>query len=256
MNIEQTIQHHKSFQDSGSVLLCQLIGGSKLYGLDTPESDIDYRGIFLATNKTYVTGFNTIESIVQQGEIDATYYELVKYLKLLRKSNTQVMEMLFAPTSSFTLMSDVFQDLRMHKYELINSDTLKASLKGYVFSEIRLATGERTGQLGGKRKQSLLKYGFSPKNFVQILRLCKVGIEFFNSGEYMVNVAEFDQKYHTMLMDIKLHPELYTCEYLKLLVDNEYKKLEQSIDNSKLNYKFNTDLAADICLAAQKAFSL
>ena len=251
-NIEKTILSHPSFIASESEIICQLIGGSILYGLNTPDSDVDYRGLFVAKNKKYIAGFETIESIVQSEEIDATYYELARYLKLLRKSNTQVLEILFAPTDSFTYMSDLFQKIRQHRYDFIDSNILKKSLQGYIYSEMRLATGERSGQLGGKRKEAVIKYGFSPKNFVQIFRLCKVGQHLFSTGQYIVNIQQSLPSYHEFLMDIKLHPEKYTCNQLKAEVESEYRRLLEAMDNSKIDYKFNVDLASEIVLESRK----
>lgn len=250
--MELSIENHEAFKNCEGKMICQLIGGSTLYGLNTPESDIDYRGLFVAKNKRYLANLDTIESIVQTGDIDSTYYEIIRYLKLLRKSNTQVLEILFAPDKAFTYKHPIFDDIVANAYNLIDTNTLKNSLKGYVFSEIRLAIGERTGQLGGKRKKSLETYGFSPKNFCQILRLCKVGIEFFTTGRYMVNVKEYDEKYWQKLMDIKTNPQYYTCEQLEIMVNEEFSRLERVMDSSKISYKFNPDIVADIILKAKE----
>ena len=249
--MNHSIEEHESYKNCKGKLLCELIGGSTLYGLNNKNSDIDYRGLFLATDKKYVTGFDNVESIVQTGEIDSCYYELSRYLKLLRKSNTQSLEILFAPESSFTFTTDIFQEIRENRFSLIDTKILKSSLKGYVFSEIRLATGARSGQLGGVRKAAVETYGFSPKNFTQILRLCKVGTIFFDQGEYMVKVKDFDEDYHNFLMEIKNNPENFTCEQLEKLVDEEFKKLELSMDNSKISFKFDVDLAADLVSKAR-----
>ena len=95
-----TIKQHPAFLNCDGKLLASIVGGSRLYGIHLPDSDYDERGLFVATNKKYITGFDTIESIVQTGDVDSTYYELVRYLKLLRKSNTQVLEIVFAPDDS------------------------------------------------------------------------------------------------------------------------------------------------------------
>jgi hypothetical protein len=246
-----TIKQHPTFLNCGGELLASLVAGSNLYGLNTEDSDVDERGLFLATDKKYITGFDTVESIVQTGDVDSTYYELVRYLKLLRKSNTQVLEIVFAPDTSLLHTTPIFEEIRKNKYNLIDTHILKASLKGYVFSEIRLATGERSGQLGGKRKAAVEKYGFSFKNFVQILRLCKVGQVFFTSGEYMVKVKDFDSDYHDMLMEIKTKPENFTKDGLSIIVDEEFKKLEKIMDDSKIVYNFDVELAADLVMKAR-----
>lgn len=246
-----SITTHPSYEKCNGRLLCELIGGSTLYGLNTPDSDIDYRGLFFASCEEYVAGFDSIESIVQTGEVDSAYYELTHYLKLLRKSNTQVLEILFAPDQAFTATTPLFKRIREYRYSLIDSHVLKGSLKGYVFSEMRLATGERSGRLGGKRKESVTQFGFSPKNFVQIMRLCRVGQRFFTDGNYMVNVKLSDPAFHEELMDIKTQPHKYTVDQLKSRVASEYDRLVEIMDKSEVNYSFNSKLAAELIMIAR-----
>lgn len=239
----------------GGKIIASLIGGSTLYGLNTPSSDVDYRGIYVATDKKYVAGFEKMDSVVMSphngDDIDATFYELGHYLKLLRKTNTQVMEMLFAPDSAFTYKHSLFDEIRMHPYRLIDSEKLKSSIQGYIHSELRLATGQRSGQLGGKRKADVEKYGFSPKNFTQIFRLLRVGIRFFDTGVYMVNVKEHSPTLHAWLMDVKSNPEKYTREQLQETVAMELEALEVAIKNSKVDLKFDIDFASDIILSSR-----
>jgi predicted nucleotidyltransferase len=248
----ENLKKNNTFIDCDGKMICSLIGGSYLYGLNNAQSDIDYRGIFVANNKKYLAGFENVDSIVTDNEIDSTYYEIGRFLKLMRKSNTQVMEILFAPDSAFEYKHPIFDRVRDNKYKLINSETLKNSLRGYIYAEMKLATGERTGQLGGKRKAALDKYKFSPKNFVQLLRLCRVGQIFFETGEYMVKVLDFDEKFHQVLMDIKNTPENYNLELLKAMVELEYEALNKIMDESMIRYVFDIDLASDIILEARK----
>jgi len=247
----ENLKKNNVFQDCNAKMICSLIGGSTLYGLNNESSDVDYRGVFVATDKKFLSGLLTVDSIVTDGEIDSTYHEISRFIQLTRKSNTQVMEILFAPEEYFEYIDPIFDKVRANKFSLIDTDVLKSSLRGYVHSEYRLATGERTGRLGGKRKNALELHGFSPKNFVQILRLCRVGQIFFESGEYMVRVSDFDQDFHNLLMDIKNYPIKYDCEQLKAMVDEEFKKLNNIIDNSKVSFKFDIDLAADIILESR-----
>lgn len=242
------ITKNESFIHCGGVILCELIGGSNLYGLNNKNSDIDYRGLFKYTTPTYVSGFNKIESIVLTKSVDATYYEILHFLKLLQKSNTQVLEILFAPEKAITKDSSFFKMLRYFKYSLINSEILKKSLLGYIYSEMRLATGERSGKLGGKRRATVDQFGFSPKNFVQLIRLCEVGCLFFKEGVYMVNVAEQDRDLHSYLMDIKNNPQNYKKEDLVGDVDERVQNLKNVMDKSKIKYKFDLNLASDLIL--------
>jgi hypothetical protein len=246
------IINHPAFKNCGGELLLDMVGGSRLYGLANENSDTDWRGLFAYTNVKYITGFENIESIVQHSdEIDSTHYEVAHFLKLMRKSNTQVMELAFAPESAIYVNSDIFERIRANRYSLIDSHILKNSLRGYVFSEIKLATGERSGRLGGKRKEAVEKYGFSFKNFCQLLRLCEVGKLFFTTGEYMVKVKDSNPAKHDLLMEIKTQPQNFTKDQLSKMVDDAFNDMNAVIENSIISFKFDVELAADIVREAR-----
>jgi hypothetical protein len=245
------ITEHSNFVKYDCYLLCELVGGSNLYGLATADSDVDYRGLFVARSPIHMSGLQTISNIVTVAPHDATYYEIGHYMSLLRKSNTQVMEILFAPNSAFKSRSQFMKLIYSHRYQLINSELLKKSLRGYVYDELRLATGERSGRLGGKRKEAVERYGFSPKNFVQILRLCEVGKHFFETGEYVVNATGFGVEFHRLLLDIKTNPENYTRDELEKMVAESFGELNRVMDSSKLHYEYDEKLAAELILEAR-----
>jgi len=225
-----------------------LVGGSKLYGLDTPESDTDYRGVYSTTDLQVAAGFKDHSSMVKTGEVDATFYELGHFLGLLKKTNTQVMEVLFAPRTAFSVLTHEFEWLRSKRYELFDSEKLKQSLLGYLHSETRLATGERRGQLGSLRKQKVETFGFSPKNFTQLLRLLFVGKYLYEHGEYVVRVSDVDSDYHALLMSVKTKPELYTKEDLVEMVESGKRELVKVMESSKFKTEFNADLASKFLL--------
>lgn len=254
MNLRNTsILEHQQYIESGAEMFCELIGGSKLYGLDTPDSDVDYRGVYVVNNPAHRVGLKSLDSIVQTGDVDSCYYEFRRFLDLLQKTNTQSLDMLCAPEDAYTVINmkhaAVFYAMRGNYKKLIDTDKLASSLKGYVFSEMRLATGERTGQLGSKRKQQLEQHGFSPKNFVQILRLCYTGKVFFETSKWIVNHTQTDELFMTGLRHIKMNPQEYTREDLTLMVEQAYADLLTAIENTTISYKFDVDFAASLYLS-------
>lgn len=199
--------------------IAKLLGGSHLYGLNTPESDIDERYIYAYDDVANIIGLDKNEHVdIREGGEDKLGYEVRRYLALLRKTNSQAVEFLYAPDSSFTILEPEFKLIRDNKHKLIDPHRFYSSLKGYIFSELRLATGERTGRLGGKRKEQLEKLGFSPKNFAHLLRLCFAGKTFFTHGEFPVCVKDHDSELHDELMRIKTKPEDFDKEYLVIEV--------------------------------------
>lgn len=249
------IKEQNSFKDCGGKLLVALIGGSRLYSLNTPDSDYDERGVFYATNPHYLAGLNKIESIVTTGDVDATYYEIVHFFSLLRKSNTQVLEILFAPNEAFTWLPDDFKEIRANGSELFCSETLKKSLQGYFYSEMNLATGKRTGKSGSKRKAHIETYGFSFKNFCQMIRICLLGINIFKHDEVIVDSRLYGPSQYDLLMEIKTQPQNFTKDQLVDIANGYFNKLLAAMDSSSVKHEFNKDLAAQLILEIKYNYS-
>lgn len=70
------------------------IHGSIAYGLNTPESDIDVRGITIPT-KEYFTGFNKKFNEYIISDPDCTIFNIVKFFNLSSQGNPNTLELLF-----------------------------------------------------------------------------------------------------------------------------------------------------------------
>jgi hypothetical protein len=229
--------------------LCKYAGGSTLYHLTTPESDYDERGVFMHTDPAYILGTKRYdEARTQNQDDDIVYKELSHFCGLLRKSNSEAMEVLFCDDSEFTQLEPEFKALRANAYSFVDSKNLFNCLRGYMKGELRLAIGERKGKLGGKRYAKLQEVGFSPKNFVQLLRLAKVGIEFFTNDRYVVDTRQFGDAYHQLLMAIKSTPENFNVDNLKSLVADYEAQLVDAFENREIDYKFDEDKCNEILL--------
>ena len=64
--------------------------GSWAYGLNTPESDVDTRAIFIP-NKEYILGNKKVEQY-ESGTQDFVAYALGKYIRLARDANPNIIE--------------------------------------------------------------------------------------------------------------------------------------------------------------------
>ena len=225
-------------------LLCKYLGGSHLYGLNHAGSDVDERGVFIHTDPLYVFGYSDKDNkTVQNDETDLVLHEFKQFLKLCAKSNTQTLECLFAPLEAFTELDQTFYDrVILNRKKLISTDVLYKSLCGYLHNERRLAIGERTGLLGGKRKAQLQKYGFSPKNIVHMIRLAESGRIFFETGDYMVRVEDFSHSLKDYLMQIKLYPESFDVNKLLNEADGYVQRMIMSYIDMPESRKLSPDL--------------
>jgi hypothetical protein len=119
-----------------NLILLDTVSGSRAYGLDTPESDTDTRGVFILPQDLYF-GFNYTEQ-VNSGRNDHTYYELSKYLKLLAKNNPSSIELLFAPQESIIYRHPLMERI---KPEQVLSRLCRDSFAGYAMSQVKRAKG-------------------------------------------------------------------------------------------------------------------
>lgn len=221
-----------------------------MYGLNTPESDYDERYIFMNDSLSKIIGLERFDHIEgRSNDEDKFGFELRHYLTLLKKTNTQVVEIIYA--NEYIEIDPLFRKLVVeNRHRLIDTERMFKSLSGYIQSERRLANGERTGELGGKRKAALDKYGFSPKNYVQLFRLTACGISFIEHQVFPTKVSEVYPDLAKWLMHLKTKPEDFKKEELNALVDAREQDLKNAFekrDKSK-DLKFDNDLANEILL--------
>lgn len=230
-------------------LLCKMKGGSHSYGLSTPASDLDWRGVFINTDLNKVIGLGKMEhQQKQENGVDEVYTEFRNALNLLKQGNTQMIELLFADDDAFEVLSDDWQGVRGWRHKLVSSEKLFSCLRGYMQGELRLANGERTGKLGGKRKEAIDRFGYSPKNFVQLLRLARAGCVYFQEGIFPVNVMAYNTGFGNYLLDIKTNPANYTKDELNQAAKEFEKQLIESYESRKVTTTFDDGLADELCL--------
>lgn len=225
-------------------MLVKTLGGSTAYGLNTPESDLDYRGVFIHTDPAKILGLERMDHVQKQETDDIVYYEVRKFFGLLRNGNISAIEILFSDNLLET--SDVFEEIQTNKLKFVDTDKMFRCLLGYMQSERGLANGERTGRIGSKRKAQLDKYGFSPKNATQLLRLAWGGSVLFQKGYFPLNIKDADSNLHKKLFSIKTEPEKYSKDQLNTMFDIYEADLKNSYDNKKFTYKFDDKYANDI----------
>jgi hypothetical protein len=235
--------------DEKQILLCKMKGGSHSYGLNTPESDLDYRGVFVNNDLATVIGLGKHEHQQKQNEqVDEVYTELRNFLRLLRNGNTQMIELLYADPKTFEVFTPEWHLIRLYRKRLLSSEKLFSCLRGYMQGELRLANGERTGKLGGKRKEAIERFGFSPKNFTQLLRLAWAGKIYFQKGYFPVNIFQEDEAIGKHLLEVKTQPLLHSKEGLNRAAERAENELVLAFENRKFNSEFDEELAHKLCL--------
>lgn len=116
--------------------------GSHLYGLNTPSSDTDYKGIYMPTlsqlllgtwPKSIRTSTGTAHTKNTSEDIDEEYYALPYFIKLAVEGDTTALDMLHANKDSTLVSSPIWEELKSKRKEFYSSDM--KSLVGYARSQ-------------------------------------------------------------------------------------------------------------------------
>lgn len=95
-------------------ILAKTIFGFKLYGTFVPESDTDYRGIYLPSKENCFLN-RAKETITDEKEEDTQYFSLQYFLQLATQGQSIAIEMLAAPNISLTESSLLWKKLRENR---------------------------------------------------------------------------------------------------------------------------------------------
>ncbi|MEM1324668.1 MAG: nucleotidyltransferase domain-containing protein [Bacteroidota bacterium] len=128
MTIEQLRQ--------GEILLMECVSGSKAYGLDTPQSDTDIKGVFLLPKPD----FYALDYIPQVSDAnnDQVYYELGRFMELLAVNNPNILELLNTPPQFVRYRSPTLEQIDTRK---ILSKKCKDTFGKFALSQIKKAKG-------------------------------------------------------------------------------------------------------------------
>lgn len=127
-----TIQELK---EKGLIVL-ECISGSKAYGLDTPTSDTDIKGVFVLPKSDFY-GLNYIEQ-VNNDTNDIVYYELGRFMQLLSVNNPNILELLNTPKDAVLYKHPSLDEIDNSR---ILSKLCKDTFGKFALSQIKKAKG-------------------------------------------------------------------------------------------------------------------
>lgn len=106
--------------------------GSHLYGLDTENSDTDYRGVFIPSRKSVLLR-QDIDEYNSEGDIEVKLFSIYKFLELCSKGDTNALDLLFSITSSIEKYGTI-QEIYDNRDRLINTSNME-TYTGYAISQ-------------------------------------------------------------------------------------------------------------------------
>lgn len=136
------------------------LDGSKLYGTDNPNSDEDFKGIFIPDKKSVLLKTDIEHYCSTSGEknskntkedTDLTMYSIYKFFNLLKKQETGAVDLLFSMFREDTIL--------LSSYE---SEYIKENYSKFLNREVKAFIGYALGQTK--------KYGIKGSRFTELVK--------------------------------------------------------------------------------------
>ncbi len=213
-------------------IVLKTVVGSRAYGLDHENSDIDLRGIYLAPAELHWS-LRAVPPQLEIKETDECYWELEKFLTLALKANPNVLEVLYTPiVEQATGVGQTILDNR----EIFLSKLVYQTFNRYVLSQFKKLTNrvERGDEIRWKHAMHLI-------------RLLLSGITILEEGFVQVRVVD----HHKTLCEIRdgLLPWSEIDDWRKSL----HIKMDQAHEKSNLPVRPDYNAIDKILIDARRA---
>jgi len=168
-------------------VLFQALVGSRAHGLNDPDSDYDYRGVFIVpTVEILRLGANPKTTSWIEGDVDDTQWELGHFLHLATKCNPTILEAFVSPIKETTETGDALRALLPLVW---NSRGVHDAFRGY-------STNQRKKFLEDKD-------GRAWKYAVAYIRTLWMGTFLLEQGVLPINIQAYNQDMHKTLLKIR-----------------------------------------------------
>jgi predicted nucleotidyltransferase len=158
--------------------------GSHLYGLETPESDEDFLGIYVAPTCNVLSLHSKPKETLVTKEPDCTLHEVEKYMRLATQGNPTILELLFCPKYE---IEDNEGEALIKNRDWFLSKRVRDSYGGYAYQQAKkLETRIRQG-LEGFGPELKKRY---EKHARHIFRLMMQGEELLTNGTITPRVED------------------------------------------------------------------
>lgn len=167
-------------------ILIEGVVGSQSYGLATPESDIDYMGVYLEPRDTFLGLHPVLEKDLTvhstSDDKDTTFHEVGKFMRLALKSNPSILELLWLPDEQYTEISDDGYALIDCRHWFASATLVKNAYLGYATQQFKLL--ERRGDFGSDMKKR------TEKHARHLYRLLIQGFGLYRTGRLDVRLTD------------------------------------------------------------------
>lgn len=224
-------QNDEKDSDLFKFVIFQCVIGSRAYGLDHADSDVDRRGFFLPPADRHWS----LKSVPEQITSDDTqeqYWEIQKFITLALKANPNVLECLYSPLIEYTTpLVDELLNMR----DSFLSQLIYQTYNGYVMSQFK------------KMQAGMHKHGEAkPKHVMHLIRLLLSGIDVLRTGSLNVKVESHKDRL------LAIRDGLMPWDEFEMWRQQLHKEFEQAFQKTNLPEHPNHHAANTFLLKARR----
>lgn len=156
--------------------ILKIIVGSQAHGLATPQSDYDYRGVFVVpTEEILKIGNKKKNTSWIEGKVDDTSWELEHFLMMATKSNPTILETFLAPVE---YINEDGEELRALFDKVWSSRGVRDAFVGYGLNQRKKFLDDKDG----RRDKYAAAYARTLVNAYELL----------TTGTFTVRIADLE----------------------------------------------------------------
>ncbi len=165
-----------------SKYIYKILSGSRLYGTDTPNSDYDYRGVWLPTLEESLNMEKLKDVKSEIADDDILIYPLQKFIRLAASGNPNVLDWFFAPKEQVEIIKPEMNQI-IQNSDMFIAKHIIPKIFGFAKGEYESVAKKTSRKTGAKRKKEMEKFGYSPKNAMNAIRVLQQGAELILTGK-------------------------------------------------------------------------
>jgi predicted nucleotidyltransferase len=164
-------------------VLTKVLVGSRLHGLNTPDSDYDYRGVHIYPLVEVLSPFKTLKNTTWiEGDEDNTSYELADFCKLATKGNATILEVFFSDQVIET--SPLIDEMRANWTKFMDTHMFIDASRGYAHNQWNKFYNFESKGVNGQERTA--KFAVA---FLRVMWQCE---QFLLTGEFKCNLTDSD----------------------------------------------------------------
>ena len=164
-------------------ILTKVVVGSRLHGLNRPDSDYDYRGIHIHDLKEALSPFRTLKNTTWiEGDEDNTSYELADFCKNATKGNATILEVFFSDQIIET--TPVADKMRENWAKFIDTHHFINASRGYAHNQWNKFYNFESAGINGQERTA--KFAIA---FLRVMWQCE---QFLLTSEFKCDISKSD----------------------------------------------------------------